>query len=123
MTPLVELPEFEGAPAILVNPSWVLWTKATLLAAKHVNEQNCVVLGPGCEQKLLVNSAGGGDGVNGTIKLEIFFVDLHGTSADNSPGAAQMCLATKAEVIVGSTTTDQSTLITSFVNGLGRVLG
>ena len=116
MTPLVQLSEAGGSPASFSSPSFVQRTKAALLAVKHVNERNCAVLGPGCEKLLAV----GDDGIE--IKIESYLVDLHGISAVLSQRAAQICLETNAQVFVGSTTSEQSSLITAFVSGLGRHL-
>jgi len=123
MSPLAQLPNVgDGIPARMSIPVFVLWTKAALLAAKHVNERNCAVLGPGCEKLLSANVAssdGSSSGGRLEIRLKIYFVDLHGTSASNAPLATQICLATDAQVIVGSTTSEQSSLVAAFVSGLG----
>ena len=115
MMPLVHISEIDGIPSGLPSPpAFVRWTNIALIATKHVNELNCAVLGPGCEELL---SAGG----EVQIQLsEIYFADLHSSSAVNSPRAAQTCLATDAQVFVGSTSSEQSSLIAAFISGLGN---
>ena len=110
MSPLFQTPA-AMFPIGLTNLIWVRWTKIAMLAARHVNTRNCAVLGPGCDKVLSV-----GEGVE--IKLDVYFSDLHGSLAINSPRAVQKCLETNAQVVVGATTSEQSSLVTAFVSGL-----
>eukprot|EP00873_Tetraselmis_striata_P042902 jgi/Tetstr1/463166/TSEL_008100.t1 len=89
-------------------------TLAMQLAVEHVNSGQCGILGPQCEKLL---DAGGGR----RLVLKPFLSNVWSSAPHGATPAVQACISTDAEVIAAGLSSDQVSLVSSFIGGLGRL--
>jgi hypothetical protein len=89
-----------------------------LLAAKHINNGDCSVLGPDCAALLATGSYGNKS--HGRLQIQPLLQNVNIFDPQAIPKAVQACTAaTDAEILVGPLLSEQATQVASFIGGLG----
>jgi hypothetical protein len=121
LTPLCfMLPLFTSPPPIepddntISSPYAVVAAHGMMLAAKHINNLDCSVLGPGCSELLRT----GGEG-SGRISIQPLVENYNSDDPRGAPRAVQACAGTEAELFLGLFSSQESTQVATFVGGLG----
>jgi hypothetical protein len=97
------------------NPVGVVVAYGMMLAAQHINDLDCSVLGPGCTALLKT----GGDGL-GQVAIQPLIVNYDGSDSRGAPRAVQACTGTDAEFLLGAFSSEHSTQVSTFIGGLGN---
>jgi hypothetical protein len=112
MLPMFGAQPEDGGLAPLAQLGLLIFTPPTLLALQHVNSANCSVLGDySCE--VLLNAGGR------RVRLKPYLYNMESLAPGAAPPLVQMCASTDASVVTAAFTSAQSSLVASFIGGLG----
>eukprot|EP00873_Tetraselmis_striata_P040930 jgi/Tetstr1/461194/TSEL_006331.t1 len=118
MLPILGDPPGSGTAAVPLEIS-----TAALLALRHIAFSDCSVLGEGCQTLLDVGATSGGEGDAGArVVLKPYLYNMDSLAPGAAPAAVQACASTDSSVIIASFSSPQSSLVASFVGGLGHML-